>query len=391
METKHGGLFHYRTLSDKERKNLVILELIRKKGHISRTEISHITDINIVSISNYIKDYIDKGVVTETGPDVSSGGRRPELVELNTKGIYVAGLDLGSKNITAVVTDVSINVLSKISIPAPKAVEAFTEKAIEALEQAIQKSAVEKSHIRAIGIGVPNVNGQFTSARNAIQDKLGIDAFMGSDAACAAFGEKRLNPKADVEDMLYMYSDIGCGIVIRGDVYFGAAGSAGDMQISRENISKEEEVIFFKGVQYLKPWGQDLGIINTAKHEIERGIGTKIVACAKGDTGNISTDVVVEAAKQNDDLAIDIIRNAGMNLGIRIAYLVNLFNPEIVVIGGGIEKAGDLILEPIRKTVKKLAFAEQANLVQIITSALGEDAVSLGAASLSLREIFIKA
>ena len=70
---------------------------------------------------------------------------------------------------------------------------------------------------------------------------------------------------------------------------------------------------------------------------------------------------------------------------------MNLFNPEIIVIGGGIEKAGDLILEPIKTTVKKLAFKEQADIVRIITSAMGEDAVSMGAASLAIREIFLKA
>ena len=79
MDTKTTGLFHYRSLSDKERKNLAILELIRKKSPISRTEISRITDINIVSISNYVKDYIDKKILLETGWDVSTGGRRPEF------------------------------------------------------------------------------------------------------------------------------------------------------------------------------------------------------------------------------------------------------------------------------------------------------------------------
>jgi predicted NBD/HSP70 family sugar kinase len=188
-----------------------------------------------------------------------------------------------------------------------------------------------------------------------------------------------------------MYSDVGCGIIIKGDAYFGAGGNAGEIQISREHISKEEEILFLRSSQYLKPWGMDLGIIKMAKHEIEKGVGTKIVACAKGDPKNISTEVVIEAAKQDDEIATDIIRNAGMNLGVRIAYLVNLFNPEVVVVGGGVEKAGELILDPIRKTVKKLAFSEQADIVKIITSALGEDAVSLGAASLAVREIFLKA
>jgi glucokinase len=115
------------------------------------------------------------------------------------------------------------------------------------------------------------------------------------------------------------------------------------------------------------------------------------VACAKGDPKKITKETVIEAAKANDDLATDIIRNAGMNLGVRVAYLVNLFNPEVVVIGGGVEKAGDIILEPVKSTVKKLAFSEQANMVKIITSSLGEDAVALGAAALAVREVFLKA
>jgi glucokinase len=214
---------------------------------------------------------------------------------------------------------------------------------------------------------------------------------MGTDAACAAFGEKKLNPMADVEDLLYMYSDMGCGIVIRSDIYFGAGGSAGETRISREHISREEEMLFFSSTQYLRPWGFDLGIAQMAMHEIEKGVGTKIVACAKGDPKNITKEAVIEAARDNDELAADIIHNAGMNLGVRVAYLVNLFNPEIVIIGGGIEKAGDIILDPIKNTVKKLAFTQQANMVKIITSSLGDDAVSFGAASLAIREIFLKA
>lgn len=392
MDTKPEGLFHYRSLSDKERKNLAILELIRKKGSISRTEISKITDINIVSVSNYIKEYIDKKILLETGWDISSGGRRPELVELNKTNIYVIGLEIGTSFITAVLADLSIKVLTSVKSPLTSdSIDVVAEKSIEALTEIIKKSGVEKSDIRAIGMGITGTNSKFMPVRERIQQTIGIETFMGSDASCAAYGEKKLNPEANVEDLLYMYSDIGCGIIIRGDIYFGAGGSAGEMQISREHISKEEELIFFKGAQYLRPWGIDFGITQMAMHEIEKGVGTKIVARAKGDIKNITKEAVIDAAKDNDELAIDIIHNAGMNLGIRIAYLVNVFNPEAVVIGGGVEKAGELILEPIKNVVKKLAFAEQADMVRITTSALGESAVSMGAASLAIREIFLKA
>lgn len=392
MDTKTEGLFHYRTLSDKERKNLVILELIRKKGPISRTEISRLTDINIVSISNYVKDYVDKNIVLETGCDVSSGGRRPELVELNTKGVFVIGLDIGSSKIIAALADLTINVLAKTESSVPTGTEeVITNKAIELIQELIKKLNADVSKIKAIGIGSSGTPSRLMDTRIAVQKKFGVNTFIGSDAACAAFGEKKLNPQADVEDLLYMYSDVGCGIIVRGDIYFGAGGNAGETKISREHISKEEEMVFFRTTQYLRPWGEDLGITQMAKREIEKGVGTNIVACAKGNTKNINTDVVVEAAIQNDDVAVDIIRNAGMNLGIRIAYLVNLFNPEVVVIGGGIEKAQDFILDPIRKTVKKLAFSEQANIVKIIPGAMGENSVSLGAASLAIREVFLKA
>jgi N-acetylglucosamine repressor len=392
MDTRHEGLFHYRSFSDKERKNLAILELIRKKGPISRTEISHITDINIVSISSYVKGYIDKGVALETGCDVSTGGRRPELVELNTKGIYVIGIDMSISGIAAVITDLSANLIAKVKIPVSRdEADQMDIKAMEAIEEILKKSGVNISAVRAMGAGIGGTNNRFAALRSAVHEKFGIDVFMGSDAACAAFGEKRLNGEAGAEDLLYMYSDIGCGIIIRGDIYFGAGGSAGEMQFSREHISKEEDALFFKGSQYLKPWGADLGITQIARYEIEKGIGTKIVSLAKGDLANITTEVVIEAAKQDDDLASDIVHNAGMNLGIRVAYLVNLFNPEVVVIGGGVEKAGELILDPIRKTVHKLAFSAPADMVKIITSALGDDAVSLGAASLAIREIFLKA
>ena len=392
MDTKTDGLFHYRPLSDKERKNLVILELIRRNGPISRTEISRVTDINIVSISNYVKDYIDKRMLIEIGWDVSSGGRRPELVELNKKGACVIGLEIGAYRIISAITDLSVGILAKGKFRIlDNSIEAISDTAVEAIEEVITKSGVDRSSIKAIGLGVAGATSKFTETRKHIQQKTGIETFMCGDAACAAFGEKRSNKNADVEDLLYMYSDIGCGIVIRGDIYFGAGGNAGEIQISREHISKEEEAIFFKSSQYLRPWGTDLGITQMAKHEIEKGIGTKIVVCAKGNPKNIDTEAVIDAAKENDDVAVDIIRNAGMNLGVRIAYLVNLFNPEVVVIGGGVERAGELILEPIKKTVKKLAFTEQANIVRIITSSLGEDAVSVGAASLAIREMFLKA
>ena len=265
-ESEENRLYTHHTLSDKEKKNLTILELIRKNGPISRAEISKITEINIVSISNYVKEYISKKIVMEKGVDVSTGGRRPELIELNAAGIYVIGVDISHAKITAILTDLSLKVIEKLESPVAKGnPEEILTSVCELIQELIKKSKCQKSDISAIGFGISDAG---LLALGAMAEKwLEIEAYVGSDAACAAFGEKMLNKDADVEDLLYMHSDIGCGIVIKGDIYFGAGGSAGGMQFSSENISKEEESVFLEDLNYLRPWSASLGIIEAAKRE----------------------------------------------------------------------------------------------------------------------------
>ncbi len=407
MEKARDGLFKYSTLNDRERKNLTILDLIRRKGPVSRTEISRISEINIVTISNYVTSYINNGLVVERGLDVSTGGRKPTLLELNVKGGYVMGVDIGPNNIIGVVTDLGVNKINKVKRTRPVGhMEDVVNAAIATLEELMSKAGIEKDKIKGIGFGISGVidetsgtvrdtdpsrgktSSSYLALRNAIEEKFSINTYMGNDATCAAYGEKRLNVESDVENMLYIYSDVGCGIIIKGEIYSGAGGSAGEMQIAPIKSGKERISLPSDELYYLRPLGVDLGIVEESKKIIQKGIGTKILEFAGGNMEKITLEMVIQAASKEDKVAIDVIEMAGIGLGTRVAYLINLFNPEIVVIGGGVEKAGELILCPVRKTVRKLAFEEPASKVKIIPSALGEDAVSMGAVALVLREVF---
>lgn len=410
MALKREGGFTYHILQDRERKNLSILELIRKKGPISRAEISRILGINIVTVSNYIDFYIDKKIILEMGLDVSSGGRRPELVELNAKSGYIVGIDLGPDSIQAVVTDLKVNVVNKTRAPRPKVdMIDLVPEIIKIINETIWKSKADSPKIKNIGIGISGIidysSGTIrdtdpTRGRTKIdllkfvkvmEQGFNVPVYLGNDASCAAFGEKILNPNADVDNLLYVYSDVGCGMVVQGDVYCGSSGSAGEIQLMFNGLQKDEKS-YLKEYTYLRPWGVDLGIIYEAKKAIEKEVSTEILNLAGGNPEKINKDIIIEAAaRKKDKAAIEIINNAGKNLGIRIAYLVNFFNPDVVIIGGGVEKAGDLLLEPVKEAVKKFAFEEPSSIVKIIPSFLGEDAVMLGAAALAAREIFIQA
>ena len=368
MKTERMYQFDFQELSDKYVKSLKLLELISKKGIISRTEISKTTGINIVSVSNYIKRYIDNKLIMEKGFDVSTGGRKPELVELNKSDNCVIGVDIGKDSIRVVFTDIGLNIIGKAEAPRTgKNIKETTAAACGLIGEVMKRAGSSAGCVKVIGVGT--ASGDYAYIGKEMKDRFGIETFAGDEPSCAAFGEKNHNKKISQGELLYIYSDIGCGVVVKED---------------GNRVSRNES-------KYLSPWKETFGVVDLAKSDVARGVGTSIVEIAKGKMENITEETVIEAAVNNDEVALSIMRSVGMSLGLRIAYLINLFGAESVVIGGGIERAGNLILEPIKKTVKKLSLKDYSSTVVIMPGALGEEAVSLGAASLASREMFLKA
>jgi len=400
--------FRDSALSEREKKNINVIDVLRKRGPLSRTDIARYTGMNIVTTSHYVNNYIKNSIVHERGYNISTGGRKPMLVELNKKAFCVIGVDVAHAHIIGVITDLGAEVLAKVKRPRPAGMmDDVMTKVIDVVKELIEKSKVDMSKVKGIGVGLSGVidmssetvrdtdhtRGATSASYSAIRGRLGkefnVPTYVGNDATVAAYGERWLGLDNDVENMIYIYSDVGCGIIIKGDIYCGASGSAGEVQLNLDNPDLDRFTCFMKGPCFLKPWGDvDSGISKEAKRRVREGFATKISELAKGNVDNITTQVVIKAAKSGDALALELIENAGINLGIRIAYFINLLNPEIVVIGGGIEEAGDYLLTKVKKVVKGFAFEEPSSLVKILPSRLGEDAVSLGAALLVMREVF---
>ncbi len=406
---KGANVFSFHITQDRERRNLAILELIRKKGPISRAEISRALGSNIVTVTNYADYYIKKRIILEVGFDMSSGGRRPELLELNAKSAYVVGVDVGPSDILAIVADLKVNVIAKAKAPRPDVnMEGLVGAVIKVIEDVIAKSKISPSEIRNIGIGVSGIidypsgtirdtdptrgrtRVSFLKFSKAIEDKFDKPVYLGNDASCAAFGERTLNPSADVDNLIYVYSDVGCGMVINGDVYTGSSGCAGETQVAYNGLQSDEKS-YSKEFAYLRPWGVDLGVAHEARKLAGKGMAEEILSLAKGKVEAIGKEAVISAAKKGDKSALSLLENAGKDLGVRIAYMINFLNPSMVIIGGGMETAGDLLFESIKSAVRAFAFEEPAGIVKIVPSFLGENAIVMGAAALATREVFIQA
>lgn len=390
-------------LSDKERKNLAILETIKRSGPISKADVSKITKLNIVTVSNYVNVFIEKGLVIEKGLDVSSGGRRPTMIELNPKAYYVIGIDLAVNKIIGVLTDLDAKVIAKEKSPRPKDnAEAVINTVVDIIGRLIKVPDVDSKKINGICIGASGVIDReagtvrctegiasiYVPINNLLEQKFGIPAFIEHDATAAAYGEWSIGLGSEARVMLYMYSGVGCGIIINGEIYRGVSGTAGEVSL-KELLDYSSN--WAANSLMLKPWDLNLGIPDEAKNAFNQQKDSKIFREVSNDVSKVTTDVIFKAAKENDKLAIELLERAGERLGVRISFLVNLLNPGVVVIGGGIEQAGPVLIDTIKKMIKTCCFEEMAEAVKIIPARLGEDSVAVGSASLVVRSVFAQA
>lgn len=387
------AVFRDEILTDRQRKNLAMLDVIRRLGPVAKTEISKLTGFNIVTVSNYVDEYLERDLVVEKGYDVSTGGRRPVLVELNTDAGYLIGVGLTMFHVAAVLTNIKGEVQNELKYDRPAdAGEAVIQSIVKIVDDILRLSKKDPKEILGIGIGMPGVVDDASrtirwpgalgtrdaiinvSLKELFEEKYEIPTLVENDADAAVFGEKWYSLRQDVRNMLYMYSGVSCGIIINGQIYHGTTGSAGELGIF--NSTDGDVKTWKEESKRLGRWEMDLGIIEEAK--------------AKGSKEKVTLKAIFDAAKEGDELAREVLEQAGNRLGKKIAFLVNLLNPEIVVIGGGIEQAGHLLLDSIRKTVKSWAIEEATSGLKIIPAELGDSAVSLGAASLALSAVYAR-
>lgn len=405
-------LHEQHNLSEREQKSFQILELIRQRGPLTRTELSQGTGFNIVTVSNYISQFIEHGLVVERGFDVSTGGRKPILVELNGKAGFAVGIDLGpvdmyrTRHTVAVITDLKGHLVHQVVRPRVlDSLDRVLQSTREVIKELLQTSPIDTSKIQGIAVGVPGILDEragtvrdtshqgirtsYVGIRDQWESEFGFPVLMGNDATLAGYGELRLGLDRPVSNMVYLYSDIGASLIVDGQIYWGASGSAGELDLFVP--TEDDYVSWVNSPTAALPKYWDLGLTQQAKKLVSEGHATTIQALAEGNPDKINLDIVVKAAQDGDALARQMIEHAAMQLGIRISVLVNLMNPEVVVIGGGIEQAGAMLLEPVWRAVKKYAYEEPASLVDVLPAQLGEQAVALGASCWVIREIFTQA
>jgi len=238
----------------------------------------------------------------------------------------------------------------------------------------------------------------YTGLLDQLKNRFGVTTVVEHDATLAALGEKwaGIGAISASDNLLFVCGDSSCGIVIKGELYYGASKSAGELNLNPPRPSEEvDNSRCWESYDFgccLRSRGIDLGIQSRTRAVLEekKEEGQVLRDMAKGDLDKIDFNMIIEAAEKGDETAKKVIEDAGEYLGAKIAFLINLFNPEVVIVGRGIENAGDIFFSAVRRSVRRWAYEESVKIAKILPASLGEDAVAVGAGALVTQDFFAK-
>jgi glucokinase len=316
----------------------------------------------------------------------------------------ILSIDLGGTKILTAVTNSQGKMLSRDHsiTPALKGYEAVIQSILESAHRALDQADVAIEKITAIGVGAPGLSNPetgilFTSPnlpgwrdvplRDIVQERLAKKTFVINDANAAALGEFYFGAARGARNFIYitLSTGIGGGIVIDGKIYSGAIGAAGE--VGHMTIDDKGPICNCGNRGCWEMLGSGTALAREARHRIKEGVATSILGYVEGDVEKVTAQVIHNAAEQGDSFAKELITRTGYYVGVGLANLINIFNPELIVIGGGLSNIGDMLLKPAFKVAGERAYKEAFQAVRFASAELGRNSGVLGAAAFALQEM----
>ena len=360
-------------------------------------------DLSVPTVTKMVGELIDDGIVMDFGKIETPGGRRPNIYGLNQNSGYFIGVDICHSHVNIGITDFKGELISEeLSIPfiESQPQERF-QKLCEIITQFIHNSKVPKHKILSMGI---NISGRVNTLTGhsyssfyfderplteMFENELNINVSIDNDSRAMTYGEYIKGCVNGEKNVLYVNVSwgLGLGIIVGGQLYYGKSGFSGEF--GHIPVFGNEILCHCSKKGCLETEASGLALHRKFLEKLHSG-HSSLLTQKSGYNPNdpISLNDIIEVALQEDMLAIELIEEIGNSLGKHIAGLINLFNPELVVIGGTLAYAGDYLMLPLRSAIRKYSLNLVSQDSTIKVSKLGEKAGLLGA-SLLARSKFI--
>lgn len=384
-----------------------ILNIIRLHGPISRAEIAKMTRLTPPTVTNIVSELLQDRLIVESNLGISTGGRKPIMLKINSSGFYVIGIYARAKKLDAAVANLDGKIVYECScfLPDNPDETAFLLELKRLSEKALAFVRREGQQALGIGIGMhglvdplqgesiyaPHLHLKRVPVKKYLETELNVLVEMENDVRSLALAESWFGQGLDLANFITVNisSGIGAGIILDHELYQGDSYSAGE--IGHTTIDIDGPKCSCGNYGCLEALASGPAMVERAKREIERG--RKSILCEKleGNADGLTGEAIYEAALDGDLLAIDVLADTGRFLGVGLANLINTFNPSRIILHGGVTRAGRFIIDPLLETVRSRALERPAEQVSIVVSELGKKATLIGAFTLVLKKIFAPA
>ena len=384
-----------------------VLNVIRSEKLISRSNLAEMVPVSRATVSGIVSELIRAGVLEEVGEGKSTGGRRPIKVRYRPESRVAVGVVLFKNHVQAALTDMEGNPLDYIEISIPgDSPEAMLRSMKDAVEQII--AGVSRERVLGVGVGTPGIVDFETgvieisvskgwlkggiAVKEVLGKGLGLPVYVANRSRVAALGEYQVGVGRDVSNLIYLFLGQGtvAGIVLDGQLYFGADSSAGE--VGHISVCPDGPLCACGNRGCLEAYAAETAILARARAIARENPDSLLQQVVGSDLERLTIEDLIRAAQQGDPSALDVFTEVGSKVGLAVSTLINLFNPEIVIIGGPIgSNAGDLLLEPVIKEAQRRTLPRPFHATRIVTGTLGTKAVAIGAAVLAINHTPIDA
>jgi predicted NBD/HSP70 family sugar kinase len=367
-----------------------VVQALKALGVASRAEIARRTGLSRSTVSSIVADLQSDGLVVDReagGTEAIGSGRPPALIALDSSAGLAVGLDFGKRHLAVALADLSHEILAErwVVMGDDYAADEGMVRAAELVERVLDDGGADRDRVLGVGMGIPGpvhetgVVGSSAilpgwvgrSPEERMAQLLELPVRGGNDANLGALAELTYGAGRGSSNLVYLKlaTGIGAGIVIDGRLFEGTGGTAGE--IGHTTIDETGDICRCGNRGCLETYAGAAAIAGL----LSRSLGEEL-----------GLDDVLSRAQDGDPGCRRALADAARHIGVAVANLCNLVNPERIVVGGSMGRAGALLLDPLRESVNLRAIPSAAEDVEIVPGELGERAELLGAVALVLQE-----